>query len=85
MGFIAQLLKPVIIDEVQRAPNLFLAIKYDIDFNRIAGRYILTRSADPLLMPQVADSLAERVEILTLYPLSQGELRGISENFVDRI
>jgi len=85
MGFIAQLPKPVIIDEVQRAPNLFLAIKYDIDLNRISGRYILTGSADPLLMPQVADSLAGRVEILTLYPLSQGELRGIVENFVDRI
>ncbi len=85
MGFVAQLPKPVIIDEVQRAPNLFLAIKYDIDQNRIAGRYILTGSADPLLMPQVADSLAGRVEILTLYPLSQGELRGVVENFVDRI
>ncbi len=85
MGFIENLPKPVIIDEVQRAPNLFLAIKYDIDRNRIAGRYVLTGSADPLLMSQVADSLAGRVENLTLYPLSQGELRNIEESFVDRI
>ena len=85
MGFIDQLPKPVIIDEVQRAPNLFLAIKHDIDQNRIAGRYILIGSADPLLMTQVADSLAGRVEILTLYPFSQGELRGIQESFLDRI
>jgi uncharacterized protein len=85
MGFIQELPKPVIIDEVQRAPDLFLAIKYDIDLNRIAGRYILTGSADPLLMSKVADSLAGRIEILTLYPFSQGELQGISETFINRI
>ena len=85
MGFIDELKKPVIIDEVQRFPEFFLAIKYDIDRNRIPGRYILTGSADPLLMVKVADSLAGRVENLILYPLSQGELRGIEEKFVDYI
>jgi uncharacterized protein len=85
MRFIQQLPKPVIIDEVQRAPQLFLAIKHDIDRNRIAGRYILTGSADPLLMTQVADSLAGRIEFLTLYPFSQGELLGIVDSFVDRV
>ena len=84
MGFIASLPKPVIIDEIQRAPQLFLAIKHDIDLNRIAGRYVLTGSADPLLISKVADSLAGRVEILTLYPFSQGELLGITDSFVDR-
>ena len=85
MGFIENLPKPVIIDEVQRAPDLFLAIKYDIDRNRIPGRYVLTGSADPLLMSKVSESLAGRVTILTLYPFSQGELRGIVEDFADRI
>ena len=85
MRFIQQLPKPVIIDEVQRAPQLFLAIKHDIDRNRIAGRYILTGSADPLLITKVADSLAGRIEFLTLYPFSQGELHGIVDSFVDRV
>lgn len=85
MRFIQQLPKPVIIDEVQRAPQLFLAIKHDIDRNRIPGRYVLTGSADPLLMTQVADSLAGRVEFITLYPFSQGELLGIVDSFIDRV
>ncbi|MBP6870022.1 ATP-binding protein [Candidatus Babeliales bacterium] len=85
MRFIQQLPKPVIIDEVQRAPHLFLAIKHDIDRNRIPGRYVLTGSADPLLINHVGDSLAGRVEFLTLYPFSQGELQGIVDSFVDRV
>lgn len=85
MGFIEDLPKPVIIDEVQRAPDLFLAIKYDIDNNRIPGRYILTGSADPMLMPKIEDSLVGRIEVLTLLPLSQGELQGIKETFIDKI
>ena len=85
MGFIQNLPKPVIIDEVQRCPELFLAIKYDIDRNRIPGRYVLTGSADPMLMAKIGDSLAGRVKVLTLYPLSYGELQGIQESFVDRI
>jgi len=85
MRFIQQLPKPVIIDEVQRAPNLFLAIKYDVDRNRVAGRYVLTGSADPLLIAKVGDSLAGRVEFLTLYPFSQGELQGVFDSFVDRV
>lgn len=84
MGFIAQLPKPVIIDEIQRAPNLFLAIKHDIDQNRIFGRFVLTGSANPLQLSQVADSLAGRIEFLTLYPFSQGELQGVIDSFIDR-
>lgn len=85
MNFIAEMPKPLIIDEIQRAPHLFLAIKHDIDQNRIPGRYILTGSADPLLISKIGDSLAGRVEILTLYPFSQGELLNISDSFIDRI
>lgn len=83
IGFIAQLQKPVIIDEIQRVPELFLAIKIDVDKHRIPGRYLLTGSANPLLIPRLGDSLAGRIEIIELMPLSQGELIGITETFID--
>ena len=73
ISFIADLSKPIILDEVQRVPEIFLTIKQDVDENRNFGRYLLTGSADPLLIPQLGDSLAGRMQILTLYPFSQGE------------
>jgi uncharacterized protein len=85
VGFIAGLPKPAIIDEVQRVPGLFLAIKEDVDSNRLPGRYLLTGSANVMVMPRVADSLAGRMAIITLWPLSQGEIEGIEENFIGAI
>lgn len=82
-GFIQSLQKPVIIDEVQRVPEIFLPIKIDVDQNRVAGRYLLTGSANPLLIPRLGDSLAGRMEIVDLMPLSQGEISGITETFID--
>ena len=82
-GFIADIEKPVIIDEVQRIPEIFLAIKMDVDKNRTAGRYLLTGSANPLLIPRLGDSLAGRMEVIDLMPLSQGEILGRDENFID--
>jgi len=84
-GFIAGLKKPVILDEVQRVPEIFLAIKQDVDENRHAGRYLLTGSANPLLIPRLGDSLAGRMIILNLYSLSQGELQNKYEKFIDRV
>jgi predicted AAA+ superfamily ATPase len=84
-GFLAAIEKPVAIDEVQRVPELFLAIKRDVDANRIPGRYLLTGSANPLLIPRLGDSLAGRMEVIDLMPLSQGELEGKSETFIDTI
>ncbi len=84
-GWIMALPKPVIIDEVQRAPEIFLAIKLDIDNNRVPGRYLLTGSSNPLLSPDLADSLAGRMGILNLYPLSQGELLRKEETFISRV
>ncbi len=83
IGFIQGLEKPVILDEVQRVPEIFLAIKHDVDENRELGRFILTGSANPLLIPRLGDSLAGRMEILELLPLSQGELLGLQESFID--
>jgi predicted AAA+ superfamily ATPase len=73
-GFINGLAGPVTLDEVQRAPELFLAIKAAVDRDRKPGRFLLTGSADVLLLPGIADSLAGRVEILSLWPLSCAEL-----------
>jgi uncharacterized protein len=82
-GFIAGLEKPVVIDEAQRVRDLFLAIKEDVDRNRAPGRYLLTGSADVLTIPKVADALAGRMEVLTLWPLSSGEMKGSGKNIID--
>lgn len=79
-GFIAALAGPVVIDEIQRAPELFLAIKAAVDRDRargqVAGRFLLTGSANVMLLPALADSLAGRMEIVALTPLSCAERAG---------
>ncbi len=73
-GFINGLQGAVTLDEVQRVPALFLAIKAAVDRQRQPGRFLLTGSADVLLLPGIADSLAGRMEVLSLWPLSSAEL-----------
>ncbi len=73
IGFINSIDK-AIIDEIQRAPELLRAIKFSVDQNRQPGRFLLTGSANLLALPQVGDSLAGRMEILTLLPLSLTEM-----------
>src|SRR4030065_2959518 len=63
-GFIAGLNGLITLDEVQRAPEIFLAIKASVDRDRSAGRFLLNGSANVLLLPDIADSLAGRMEIL---------------------
>lgn len=82
-GFIAGIEKPVVIDEAQRIPELLLSIKEDVDRHRHPGRYILTGSADILTVPKVADALAGRMELMTLWPLSVAEINGNEENLID--
>jgi len=72
-GFVNGLQGPVTLDEVQRAPGLFLSIKAAVDRDRQPGRFLLTGSADVMLLPGVADSLAGRIEVLSLWPLSSAE------------
>ena len=81
-GFLLNQNKPLIIDEVQRAPDIFLPIKVDVDENRHPGRYLLTGSANPLLVPNLGDGLTGRMGICNMWPLSQGEIRGIKEKFL---
>ncbi len=76
---------PVVLDEIQRAPELFLPIKLAVDRNRRPGRFLLTGSANVMMLPQLSDSLAGRMEIITLWPLSQGEIDGVRESFIDRM
>ena len=81
--FVEGLGEKVIIDEIQRVPELLLAIKKAIDEDRKPGRFLLTGSANVMTLPRVADSLAGRIEVHTLWPLSQGEIEGRVEGFVD--
>lgn len=85
ISFISSLQKPVIIDEIQRIPEIFRTIKSDVDKNRHPGRYLLTGSANPLLIPKLGDSLAGRMEVIDLMPLSQGEIYNYEEKFLDII
>ncbi|MBI3146201.1 MAG: ATP-binding protein [Pseudogulbenkiania sp.] len=72
-----------VIDEIQRAPQLLLAIKKTVDEDRRPGRFLLTGSANLMALPTVADSLAGRMETLTLLPLSQSEMHGTAANWLD--
>ena len=78
-GFIEQFKESVAIDEIQRAPNLLPALKKYIDENRIPGRFLLTGSANLLSVPGVSESLAGRLDIMTLEGLSVGEVIGQSK------
>lgn len=84
-GFVAGLRGPQVIDEIQRAPALLPALKASIDRDRRPGRFLLTGSADVLALPRVSESLAGRMEVATLWPLSQGEIGGVREGLVDRL
>lgn len=84
-GFVLDLDGAVTIDEVQRVPDLFLAIKQAVDLDRRPGRFLLTGSANALTLPMAADSLAGRMEIVRLHPLSEVEISRHHPGFLDRI
>ena len=83
VGFVRGLDR-AIIDEIQRAPSLVLAIKTAVDADPRPGRFLLTGSADLMTLPRVADSLAGRMGIVRLLPLAQAELRNSSASFLDK-
>jgi hypothetical protein len=84
-GFIEGLEGNIAIDEVQRVPEIFLAIKSAVDRKRTAGRFLLTGSANILLVPRIADALVGRMEVLSLLPLSQREIEKRDSTFVDAV
>ncbi|NOT09200.1 MAG: ATP-binding protein [Gemmatimonadales bacterium] len=75
-GFVAQLSATVTLDEVQRAPAILPAIKLSVDRDRRPGRFLLTGSANLLLLPTVGESLAGRMEVVSLHPLTEAEKEG---------
>lgn len=85
VGFVADLPERVVLDEVQRAPDLFLALKSSVDRRRAPGQFILTGSTNVLLAPMLADSLAGRMEILRLHPLAQCEIAANPPHFLDAL
>ena len=84
-GFVADLPEQVVLDEVQRAPAIFGAMKLAIDRRRTPGRFLLTGSSQVLLLPALADSLAGRLETLRLHPLAQCELERRPPDFLDAL
>lgn len=82
-GFVARIAGQAVIDEVQRAPDLMLAIKERLDSSDERGQFLLAGSANILTLPTIADALPGRVDYVRLWPFSQGELTSRRENFVD--
>lgn len=82
-GFVRGLDRAVI-DEVQRAPDILRAIKKTVDEDRRPGRFLLTGSANIFTLPTVSESLAGRMEIVGLLPLSHAEIRGVKPAFLAR-
>jgi predicted AAA+ superfamily ATPase len=84
-GFISGLPEFVTLDEVQRVPELIPAIKTSVDLNRKPGRFLLTGSANLLLLPQLSESLAGRMQIIRLHPLSESEKAEVPGDCLQRI
>lgn len=85
IGMLEQFQPPLIIDEVQRAPEIALPIKLKIDENRSPGMYALTGSSNPLVAPRLSDSLAGRMFILHLWPLSQAEILSTQPRLIEML
>jgi uncharacterized protein len=75
----------LVIDEVQRVPDLFLAIKHEVDIDPRPGRFLLTGSARLLGLQEIPDLLPGRSETIELSPLSQGEINGSPDGFVEAL
>ena len=84
VGFIRGLDR-AIIDEIQRAPDLLLAIKKSVDEDYRPGRFLLTGSANVLTLPRVADSLAGRMETIRMLPLARAEIENRAPTFLERL
>jgi len=84
-GFVTSLPRPVVLDEVQRSEELLLAIKEAVDKDASPGQFLLTGSANILTAPRIHEALTGRTQIITLWPLSQGEIERSQRNLVDQL
>lgn len=82
-GFVKRNKKTLIIDEIQKAPELLSAIKQAVDEDNSPGQYLLTGSANILAMPSVNESMAGRMKYVRLRPFTQGEIAGISPYYLE--
>ena len=73
------------IDEIQRVPDLLLAIKRSVDEDYRPGRFLLTSSANVMTLPRVTDSLAGRIEVIQMLPLARAEIENITPTFLERL
>jgi len=85
IGFVNEAPRRTIFDEVQRVPQIFPAIKLAVDKKRTPGQFLLTGSANVLLVPKLSESLAGRLEILRLHPLCQAEIQARKPSFIDAL
>jgi uncharacterized protein len=83
--FISGAPEPVCIDEFQHEPDLLYSIKSELNADYRYGRYLLTGSTRYSMLPRAAEALTGRAHIMTVWPLSQGELRGTRETFLDTL
>lgn len=84
-GFVAGMGRTTVIDEIQRAPELLLAIKSRVDRDHSPGQFLITGSANLRSIPTIADALPGRVDYLTLWPFTQGEIEGRPETLLERL
>ncbi|MGL5857044.1 MAG: ATP-binding protein [Angustibacter sp.] len=73
----------LVIDEIQLVPEMFRTIKVAVDTDPSPGRFLLTGSAHILALRDLPDALPGRMEVIELWPFSQGELRGTPDGFID--
>lgn len=85
LGFVGHLPDCVTLDEVQRVPDILLAIKRAVDADRRPGRFLLTGSANLMQLPKLADSLAGRMECQFLQPFSEAEKEGSAGRFLENL
>ncbi len=83
-GFVASLRRPAVIDEVQRVPDLMLALKAVVDRDPTPGQFVVTGSADLATIRTIADALPGRIDYVDLWPFMQCEIEGTPGRFVDR-
>lgn len=86
VSFLKQYNRLVAIDEIQRAPDIFIPLKKIVDEQKKYGQFLLTGSANVLMLPKLSESLAGRMMIYTMWPLSQSEIRDLSShNFINKV
>ncbi len=81
-GLVARAPERAIIDEVRRVRKLSLPLKFEVDRRRTPGRFLLTGSANILLLPRIADSLAERMGSIRLHPMARCEIERREPQFL---